>query len=205
MQTNDVIDITVGASEYIMKALAGEQEQDLGLFIEVSGEFNGEYAYDLYFENLSDASESDNVQEFESLKVVIPKNSVASLKGATLDLGVKENESDAQLILINPNRPVTFDPATLPGDLESKLAKRVLKVLEEEINPVISSHGGAAELLSVDGSTAYIRLSGGCQGCAMSQITLSDGIEVAIKEAVPEITELVDVTNHFAGSSPYFH
>lgn len=204
MQSNNVIELTDSANKYIADALSSENEEDLALFIEISGEFNGEYAYDLYFEALSDAADSDNIQEFDNLKVVIPKNSITSLSGATLDLGTKDNETDQQLILINPNRPETFDPSSLPGDLESKLAKRVLKVLAEEINPVISSHGGAAELLSVDGSTAYIRLSGGCQGCAMSQITLSEGIEVAVKEAVPEITQLIDVTNHFAGSNPYF-
>ncbi|HVL79983.1 MAG TPA: NifU family protein, partial [Actinomycetota bacterium] len=52
--------------------------------------------------------------------------------------------------------------------------------------------------------TAFLRLSGGCQGCGMAQVTLSQGIQVAITEAVPEIKQVVDVTDHAAGDSPYF-
>ena len=61
-----------------------------------------------------------------------------------------------------------------------------------------------AELVAVEDETAYLRLSGGCQGCGMSSVTLSQGIEVAIRESVPEITRVVDVTDHASGSNPYF-
>jgi Fe/S biogenesis protein NfuA len=205
MEKNNIIDITKNALDYISEALNNEDESDLALWIEVSGQNDGEYTYDLYFENLSDAAESDTLQEFDHLRVIIPEKSCESLTGATLDYSVKDGDSEAQLVLINPNRPKTFSLDDIPGNLESDLAKKVNDVLNNEINPAISGHGGAAELLSIDGSTAYIKLSGGCQGCAMSQITLSQGIEVAIKEAVPEITELVDITNHLAGSNPYYH
>ena len=52
--------------------------------------------------------------------------------------------------------------------------------------------------------TAYLRLGGGCQGCGMASVTLNQGIEVAITEAVPEIDDVVDVTDHASGSNPYF-
>jgi Fe/S biogenesis protein NfuA len=90
------------------------------------------------------------------------------------------------------------------GDLSSEVAQRVHEVLHAHINPMIAAHGGRADLVSVDGSRAYLRLSGGCQGCGMATVTLSQGIEVAIKEAVPEITEVVDVTDHASGTNPYF-
>jgi Fe/S biogenesis protein NfuA len=80
----------------------------------------------------------------------------------------------------------------------------IIAVLEEEINPAIASHGGRADLVAVEEDVAYLRLSGGCQGCGMAAATLSQGIEVAILEAVPEIKKVADVTDHASGSNPYF-
>ena len=84
------------------------------------------------------------------------------------------------------------------------MAQRVAQVLEQQINPSIASHGGFAELVAVEGDTAYLRMGGGCQGCGMAKVTLSQGIEVAIKDAVPEITRVVDVTDHSSGDNPYY-
>ena len=81
---------------------------------------------------------------------------------------------------------------------------RVLQVLDQQINPSIASHGGHAELVAVEDNTAFLRLSGGCQGCGMASVTLSQGIEVVIKEQVPEVTRVVDVTDHASGENPYF-
>ncbi len=59
-------------------------------------------------------------------------------------------------------------------------------------------------MVAVDDSIAYLRLSGGCQGCGMASVTLGQGIEVAILDAVPEISEVVDVTDHASGTNPYY-
>ena len=72
------------------------------------------------------------------------------------------------------------------------------------IAPAIASHGGVAELVAVEDDTAYLRLSGGCQGCGLASVTLTQGIEVAIRESVPEIVNVVDVTDHASGTNPYF-
>jgi Fe/S biogenesis protein NfuA len=77
-------------------------------------------------------------------------------------------------------------------------------VLETQINPAIASHGGRADLVAVEEGVAYLRLSGGCQGCGMAAVTLGQGIEVAILDAVPEIERVVDVTDHASGTNPYF-
>ena len=78
------------------------------------------------------------------------------------------------------------------------------EVLDQQVNPTIGAHGGRAELVAVEQGTAYLRLGGGCQGCAMATVTLSQGIETAIIQAVPEITSVVDVTDHQSGTNPYF-
>jgi Fe/S biogenesis protein NfuA len=94
--------------------------------------------------------------------------------------------------------------AAVPGDLSGPVADRVARVLDESINPAIAAHGGHAELVSVDGGTAYLRLSGGCQGCGMATVTLTQGIRSALLQAVPEIGSVIDVTDHAAGTDPYF-
>ena len=63
---------------------------------------------------------------------------------------------------------------------------------------------GYAELVKMEGTVAHILMGGGCQGCAMSAATLRQGIEVMIAESIPEITEIVDVTDHEAGENPFF-
>ncbi len=78
------------------------------------------------------------------------------------------------------------------------------QVLNERINPGIAAHGGAIELVGVEGTEVYIEMGGGCQGCALSRMTLRQGVERMLREAVPEITELHDVTDHALGENPYF-
>jgi Fe/S biogenesis protein NfuA len=79
-----------------------------------------------------------------------------------------------------------------------------MQVIDDQINPAIAMHGGSAELVAVEEGTAYVRLGGGCVGCGMATVTLSQGIEVAITEAVPEVTNVIDVTDHASGTNPYY-
>ncbi|NIR41088.1 MAG: hypothetical protein GWN79_25095, partial [Actinobacteria bacterium] len=90
------------------------------------------------------------------------------------------------------------------AELDGPVADRVQQILAQQINPAIAGHGGFAELVAVEGDTAFLRLGGGCQGCGLAQVTLSQGIEVAIIEGVPEITRVVDVTDHASGDNPYY-
>ena len=192
------------AREFIVETRAGEANDDqLALFLEVSGESEGAYTYDMWFEDEKDAGPTDVLQRFGALPVVISAGSVDRLRGATLEIG------DAGLAIRNPNAPAPVMSASslaVPvSDLSSPLELAVLAVLDEEVNPQIAMHGGRADLIAVDeDGIAYLRLSGGCQGCGLAQVTLSQGITVAIKEAVPEIISVVDVTSHGEGTNPYF-
>jgi Fe-S cluster biogenesis protein NfuA len=84
------------------------------------------------------------------------------------------------------------------------LKKKVQAVIDEQINPGLASHGGGADLIDVQGTTVFLALSGGCQGCASAKYTLKHGIEQILREKAPEITGVVDVTDHAAGASPYY-
>lgn len=100
-----------------------------------------------------------------------------------------------------------IEPPEIPessADLSDPLVQAVQKVLDQEINPSIASHGGHITLIGVKNEVAYVRLGGGCQGCGQANVTLQQGVVVAIKNAVPEIRDVLDVTNHAVGSNPYY-
>ena len=86
----------------------------------------------------------------------------------------------------------------------AELKERVQELLDTSINPAVAGHGGYIELLDVKENTAYIRMAGGCQGCGMADVTLKAGIERMIFEEIPEITQVLDVTDHASGTNPYF-
>ncbi len=90
------------------------------------------------------------------------------------------------------------------AELNTPDALAVRKLLAEEINPSVASHGGHIALIDIKDDTVYIRLEGGCQGCGMADVTLKHGIERAIRQAVPSIAAVLDVTDHADGANPYF-
>lgn len=94
---------------------------------------------------------------------------------------------------LNPNK---IDPEEIKAKVEA--------LFEKEINPGIASHGGWVKLEKVEGSKVYIQLGGGCQGCGGAQMTLKLGIERAIFQQVPEVTEVLDITDHASGENPYY-
>ncbi|MGO9822434.1 MAG: NifU family protein [Solirubrobacteraceae bacterium] len=197
---------------------------DRVLSVQVTGEADGAYVCALSLEPLAKVRASDTVQHEGDLAIVVADDSVDKLRGATIDWSA--NRLGGGFVVVNPNKPAP-PPLTLPtlpmspgagrpglppapprpsptGGLDTDLARRVTAVLDRDINPSIASHGGHAELAAVEGATAYLRLGGGCQGCGMATVTLSQGIEVAITQAVSEIDRVVDVTDHASGTNPYF-
>ena len=95
-------------------------------------------------------------------------------------------------------------PAGVDGPGDDELYDRVADLFEEQINPMVARHGGAVELIDVQDAVVMLRMSGGCQGCGMASVTLRQGIEGMMRQYVPEVQGIVDVTDHNAGSSPYF-
>jgi len=194
----NILTITDPARAMVLEARAAEQDADaLALWVEVEGQAAGAYTYRMEFRATADLPADVVLLQHDDLPVAIPADSVDKLEGAVLEL------AGGGMVMQNPNRPLP--PGARPqADLSGEVPQKVLKVLAEQINPAIASHGGVAELIAVEGSIAYLRLGGGCQGCGMASVTLSQGIEVAILDAVPEITEVVDVTDHASGANPYY-
>ncbi|MCS5635313.1 MAG: NifU family protein [Myxococcota bacterium] len=107
-----------------------------------------------------------------------------------------------------PSQEVAAPPAEPAGsedsDSEAVLRTRVASIIEEQINPAVAAHGGYIDLLDVQGSRVFIHMGGGCQGCSMSAATLKHGVETTLRSEIPEITEILDTTDHAAGANPYF-
>ena len=85
-----------------------------------------------------------------------------------------------------------------------ELSQKVADIINNEVNPAVASHGGVVELVGVDDNKAIIAFGGGCQGCGMADVTLKQGVELMIKEKIPEIIEVIDSTDHAAGTNPFY-
>jgi Fe/S biogenesis protein NfuA len=198
-----LLTVTETARDKILELRAQEDEPDgLGLRIEVTGVRGVDYTYDLTFDPIAEADveAGDVIETTGDLPVIVPAESIAALKGATLDL--PSNGGQAGLVLRNPNRPDPLSGAHM--ELEGTPAEKVKQLLDGQINPALASHGGFAQLDRVEGEIAYVTMGGGCQGCAVSAMTLREGIARSIKEAIPEITDVQDVTDHSQGENPYY-
>lgn len=175
-------------------------DEEYGLAIEVSGIQGAQFQYDLSFVPVEDQNAHQIREDHGGLAILIPDHDVEKLTGASLELTAQG------LAMNNPNVPhsPTMESAEPRGDLTGPMAERIALILDENINPAIAMHGGKAELVSVDGTVAFLRLAGGCQGCGMAQVTLRQGIERILRESIPEISEVVDVTDHASGADPYY-
>ncbi|HEX3946975.1 MAG TPA: NifU family protein [Acidimicrobiales bacterium] len=210
LELSPLVTLTAEARSVVKEAIAQEPDPDrLALWLEVRGIENGAFVYDLYFQPRSDAGEDDSVQHDDELPVVVPSGSIDQLRGARLEWS---EDGAGGLVLVNPNTPSPEEtapgvpPEVLAAGLAGALAVRVSTVIEEVVNPSIAGHGGRADLVALDEGegVAYLRLSGGCQGCSMSRMTLTQGIEVALRDEVPEVLRVVDVTDHGGGDNPYY-
>ena len=136
--------------------------------------------------------EGDAVLEVEGITIFVEEQNIDYLDGVAIHYEDKGTNVSG-LEFDNPN-PLWADPVAL----------QIQELFDSQINPSIAAHGGWVSLLDVKEERAFVELGGGCQGCGMADVTLKQGIETAVKETVPQITEVVDVTDHAAGSNPYF-
>ena len=179
-------------------------DNDYALFLQIDGVQGNQYTYDLSFLDLEQARSDDKRLEFGDLVVIIASKDLDKFNNSKLELS--DDPAAPGLTMDNPNTPspeIFGNPDEMP-ELTGELAEKVQTVLESQINPAIASHGGVAQLVGVEGQDIYLKLGGGCQGCGMAQVTLTQGIETSLREAIPEIGNIIDATDHASGDNPYF-
>jgi Fe/S biogenesis protein NfuA len=195
-----VLTVTPEAVARILELREAEEDSDaLALRIEVTGTNGVEYGYDLTFDPVAAADDADVVFQADGLPVIVPAGSIEQLTGATLAIPTGGGPG---LVLRNPNRPNPLAGRNI--ELTGTVPEKIEQLLREQINPALASHGGFANLVGVEDDKAYVTMGGGCQGCAVSAMTLRDGIARSITEAIPEITEVIDTTDHAAGENPFY-
>lgn len=140
---------------------------------------------------------TDRVVAQEGFEVVMDETSASRMEGSTVDW--VESEGGTGFQVHNPN-------VRKLGEAEptGELAERVKQVLEGRVNPAVASHGGSISLVDVDGSDVYLELGGGCQGCGMARVTLKQGVEKMLRESIPDIGQIHDITDHAAGTDPFY-
>ncbi|ARU57063.1 thioredoxin-like protein [Oleiphilus messinensis] len=138
----------------------------------------------------------DEKMEFEALTIYLDSASLPYLKDAFVDFD--KDRMGGQLTIKAPN-------AKVPNIAEdSPLSEKVNYLLVTEINPGLASHGGEVTLVEIDGATAVLRFGGGCQGCSAVSLTLKEGVEKKLKEMIPELTGVRDVTDHSVTDNAYY-
>ena len=202
--TTTIVEITKAARDQITSLRESEGITDLHLGLRITGVGSQGFIYETSFLRADDVGSTDVVEDHDGLPVAIALDSVDDLRGAVLDLS--GDGTGPGLVMRNPNVPsptiggVDLSEIDLTGTTEEKIRT----LLEKQINPAIASHGGVANLVDVEGEVAHLELGGGCQGCGLAAITLRQGIEKTILDAIPEITEVVDVTDHAMGANPFY-
>lgn len=149
------------------------------------------FRYEIALEDPLDRTDDDLVVDLDGLSLAVDPVTAADLAGSTVDLDA--GVTGGGLRIDNPNE-----------GWQDPLAKAVQEVLDRQINPGVGSHGGMVTLVEVRDGAAYLRFGGGCQGCAAVDVTLKHGVEQAIRAAVPQVTAIVDATDHAAGANPYY-
>jgi Fe/S biogenesis protein NfuA len=186
-----MLTITELAKNKIVALLEAQGRQGAALRVAIIGRGPGGFMYDLRFVENARKAPDDVLVDAGAFQVFIDPASAPKLNGATLEFVEGIHESGFRID--NPN-PLWDDPK----------AKAVQEVIDTKINPSIAMHGGFVTLLDVKDDIAYVALGGGCHGCGMANATLKQGIEVIIREAIPEIRQVIDTTDHAGGTNPYY-
>lgn len=197
--SDTIIEITPEALAKLLELRDEEPEQErLGLRIEVLVSPGEEYKYDLSFDVVTQAAFTDEVRTIEGLKIIVPQSSIEHIHGATLDYSDRQG-----LLMRNPNKP----PAPVVEGLvrDDEMSASIEAVIATGINPSLAAHGGFVTFVGHDTEgTAYLTMGGGCHGCSMSKMTMLEGVQTTLIEQVPGVMKVRDLTDHAAGSNPFY-
>lgn len=197
------------AARNTLQEILAAREGVGALRLSVQNPGQGSPQYGMALEDTPAPQAGDTVFEADGIVVLVDERSLPELNGVTVDFvddplrpGFKIDPPGSR-----PHQHASQAPAPTPRpnlDLSHPLVAAVHSVIEGQINPGIASHGGRATLIDVQDDVVYVELGGGCVGCSMASVTLKQGVETLIKQAVPQVRQVIDVTDHAGGSNPYY-
>lgn len=192
-----MIDITPDAQEYFEHLLQQQDEEGLGLRLSVHHPGTPHAGCDLQFCPAGQHQEDDHVLDLDRFRVYVAADSVDWLDDAEIHF---EKEATGGQLTIKAPGIRGHEPAA-----DAPVEERVEWLLVSEINPALAAHGGRVALVEITRDMrAVLQFGGGCHGCGMADVTLKQGIEKTLTEKVPEITGVIDATDHQTGDNPYY-
>lgn len=191
MTDTPLLTFTPEARDRVAASMDVEGGDELALRVEAQRVGPAGFDYQLTFVGLDEREEDDAVVDAGPFRVFVDPASAAHLRGTTV--GFTHTLERVGFDFDNPN-----------GGWDDPVADAVQRVIDDRVNPKVGSHGGMVTLLGVDDGVARLEMHGGCQGCGKAEQTLRDGVEELIRDAVPEVREVVDTTDHEAGTHPYY-
>ncbi|NCF62555.1 MAG: NfuA family Fe-S biogenesis protein [Gammaproteobacteria bacterium] len=192
-----MIEITETAQTYFLRLIEQQDEEALALRISVNHPGTPGANCDLQFCPQGQNMPDDHTVEFPGFKVFVARASAPWLDKAQIDF--EEDSTGGQLTIKAPGIK-----GSEPSDGAS-MEERVEWLLETEVNPALASHGGRVALVEItETKEVVLQFGGGCHGCGMADVTLKQGIEQTLTRSIPEITAVVDATDHQSGSNPYY-
>jgi Fe/S biogenesis protein NfuA len=185
------ITATPAALKRIEAVRLSQKRPGAGLRVAITGRTAGAFVYDMGLVSPGEERAGDLVVDgaVPGIPIHVPLAAVPYLDGIELDADLPFGA-----IRVNNPNPLWLDP----------LAEAVQRLLDEDINPSVASHGGHIDLLDVADGIAFIHMGGGCQGCGMAEVTLGQGVRTAILAQFPAIHEVRDTTDHAQGANPYY-
>ena len=186
-----MLTVTDPAKKQILGLLEAQSPQGLALRVAITGRAFGGFQYNLQIVDPTHRTADDVVVDAGGFQIFVDAKTAPNLRGSTMDFVEGTHQSGFKID--NPN-PLWTDP----------LASTVQEAIDSKINPNMGAHGGFVALLDVKDDIAYVALGGGCQGCGMAKVTLKQGVETMIRQAVPQIRQVVDTTDHAGGTNPYY-
>jgi Fe/S biogenesis protein NfuA len=203
VMSQEVLEVSENAANKIAELIETRGKPGLAVRVAIRGTLpGGGYQTEFKFQDRAEAPETDVIQSMGSFDLLFEPSVAERIQGSKVDFD--EKRYSAGFNIEYPQRSI-YPPGVEPRrDWEDPLAQKVQLIIDESINPGVASHGGWVLLKDVKGSAAHVQMGGGCQGCGMAAVTLRQGIEQAILQAVPEITEIIDVTDHDDGEDPYY-
>ena len=189
-----MLTITEAAEKKIAELVTESEKPVKGLRIGARHDAGQQVDYKLAFVSDEQISDEDEIATFEGFDVFIDPNSAGLLIDAKVDYVDGLMGSGFKI----------ESPRKMPAHLSGSMAEAVHNVIESQVNPGVASHGGVVTLVDIKDKTVVVQLGGGCQGCGQADVTLKEGIVRMIKEAVPEVEQVVDATDHASGENPYY-
>ena len=188
--------ITEEAEIYVADLFEQQDEKDLGLKVDVEKAGTPVATVTFNFCIKSDLPDSYQEFPFVGFSAFIDESNNQYLSDSHVAL--KVDGTNKKLTITAPNAK-----GEAPKD-DAPLEEKVLFTIVTEVNPSLASHGGFVDLVEITKKNEVVlNFGGGCQGCSSVNLTLKDGVEKQLKALYPEISAVLDATDHSYKENAY--